>query len=103
MSGGLEALMAFLLLLAMQAAAPPNEVALYRCLDGTRFTLSASPGEAIVRFVDGMYRMRRRSSAIAEKYASETATLYLDGEFAAFVAEDRPLPGCHRVQPAKRG
>ena len=90
--------MGFLLLLSAQLLAPPGGIHLYRCLDGTPFTLSLSPREAIVRFADGSYRLPRRSSGIAVKYASETATLYLDGDFAAFVAEDRPLPGCTRVR-----
>ena len=74
----------------------------YVCLDNSRFTLSTSDEMAIVRFKDGEYRLPRRKSAIAIKYATEQATLYLDGEFAAFVADDRPLPGCHRVEAAKR-
>ncbi len=97
--------MAFLSLLVLLALAPstlPAPVA-YRCLDDTTFLLSASPTMAIIRFADGEYRLPRRSSPLAIKYASGTATLYLDGEFAAFIADDRPLPGCYRVQPGKRG
>jgi len=90
--------MAFTLLLAALAASPPT----YRCLDGTMFTLSASPSVAIVRFKDQEYRMQRRPSGIAIKYQSKMATLYLDGDFAAFVAEDRPLPGCTKVAKARQ-
>ena len=89
-------------LLAAQVAAPPNQAVHYRCLDDTTFTLTASPVMAIVRFKDGEYRLPRRSSGIAIKYASPTATLYLDGDFAAFVADDRPLPGCVRVKSGER-
>ena len=74
----------------------------YVCLDNTTFTLSTSDTTAIVRFRDGEYRLPRRQSSIAIKYATEEATLYLDGEFAAFATNDRPLPGCHKVEPAKR-
>jgi hypothetical protein len=94
--------MGFLYLFAAHLLAPPGDITLYRCLDGTMFTLSISPTQAIVRFADGIYRLPRRSSAIAVKYASEAATLYLDDEFAAFVAEDRPLPGCSKVPESRR-
>ena len=82
------------------SASPPFST--YVCLDDSVFTLSASDEMAIVRFKDGEYRLPRRQSALATKYATEQATLYLDGEFAAFVADDRPLPGCHKLESAKR-
>ena len=91
-----------IILLVLAPAAGAAE-AVYRCLDDTTFTLVASPNLAIVRFSDGEYRLPRRSSALAVKYATETATLYLDGDFAAFVADDRPLPGCMRLHPSERG
>ena len=74
----------------------------YVCLDNSVFTLSLSDQMAIVRFRDGEYRLPRRGSAIAIKYATDQATLYLDGEFAAFVADDRPLPGCHKQGAGER-
>jgi hypothetical protein len=89
--------MAFLFFLAAQLAASPQAVT-YRCLDDTMFTMRASPTLAIVRFKDREYRLPRRPSGLATKYATKTETLYLDGDFAAFVAEDRPLPGCTRVE-----
>ena len=95
--------MAFLMFLFPLASLPAPEAVAYQCLDDSRFTLIASSELAIVRFADGEYRLPRRSSALAVKYATETATLYLDGDFAAFVAEDRPLPGCHKVKPGERG
>ena len=90
--------MAFLSLVVAIALGPtpPSSPVAYQCLD-SGFTLIASPSLAIVRFPDRDYRLPRRSSALAVKYASESATLYLDGDFAAFVADDRPLPGCIRV------
>lgn len=86
--------------LTILAVAPINPVnfSTYMCLDSTMFNLSTSNEIAIVRFQDGEYRLPRRSSAISIKYASKEATLYLDGEFAAFVANDRPLPGCHKLE-----
>jgi len=87
------------------AVAPINPVgySTYICLDDTVFTLSTSDEMAIVRFKDGEYRLQRRSSALAIKYASKQATLFLDGEFAAFVADDRPLPGCYKLEEGERG
>lgn len=79
----------------------PAEVSTYVCLDDTVFTLSASDEMAIVRFKDGEYRLPRRQSAIAIKYATKEATLYLDGKFAAFAANDRPLPGCYKLEPGE--
>jgi hypothetical protein len=95
------ALLALLGLIALAPAASPAvaESRVYRCLDETSFTLTLSQDQAIVRFKDGEYRLPRKPSAIAVKYATATATLYLDGDFAAFVADDRPLPGCTRVKP----
>jgi hypothetical protein len=95
--------LAFLLFLAMVAESPPPAAVDYRCLDDSKFTLIASPTLAIVRFADGEYRLPRRPSSLAVKYASKAATLYLDGDFAAFIANDRPLPGCHREKAATEG
>lgn len=90
--------------LTVVAVAPiyPIPFSTYVCLDNTVFTLSSSNEMAIVRFRDGEYRLPRRRSAIAIKYATDKATLYLDGEFAAFVADDRPLPGCHKLESNER-
>lgn len=84
------------------ALASPANLSTYVCLDNTMFTLSVSDTLAIVRFRDGEYRLPRRQSSIAVKYATEEATLYLDGDFAAFATNERPLPGCHKVDPGKR-
>ena len=75
----------------------------YVCLDESVFTLSTSDEMAIVRFEDAEYRLPRRRSSIAVKYATEQATLYLDGDFAAFVSDDRWPPGCRRVVEGERG
>ena len=91
---------AWLTVLAI-ALTEPVEISTYICLDNSVFTLSRSEETAIVRFMDGEYRLSRRNSDLATKYASTEATLYLDGEFAAFVAIDRPLPGCYMLKPAE--
>ena len=92
--------MAFWLFILSALQAPDVRVLEYRCLDDTSFVLRLSAELAVVEFPDAEYRLPRRSSNIAVKYATEEATLYLDGDFAAFVAEDRPLPGCVIVPPA---
>ena len=94
--------MKFWLTIAAASINPAN-FSTYLCLDDSIFTLSTSDEIAIVRFQDGEYRLPRRSSAFAIKYASKEATLYLDGEFAAFVADDRPLPGCYKLESGERG
>lgn len=94
--------MALWLFILSALAAPATETRNYRCLDDTRFVLHLSKDVAIVEFPDGKYRLPRRSSNLAPKYATEQATLYLDGDFAAFIAEDRPLPGCILVRSGER-
>ena len=95
--------MAFMMFLLALAPSPTPEAVAYQCLDDSRFMLIAAPELAIVRFPDREYRLPRRSSALAVKYATRTATLYLDGDFAAFITNDRPLPGCYKVKPGERG
>ena len=53
----------------------PVEFSTYICLDDTVFTLSTSDVMAIVRFKDGEYRLPRRRSALAIKYATEDLSL----------------------------
>jgi len=95
--------MAWWLAVALLAPAEFARPVDYLCLDDSRFTLIASPKVAVIRFPDRDYVLQRRRSALAVRYSSKEATLYLDGDFAAFVAEDRPLPGCTRVGPGERG
>lgn len=94
--------MEFPLTILAAALIAPVQFSTYVCLDNTVFTISTSDEMAIIRFKDGEYRLPRRRSSIAVKYATEVATLYLDGEFAAFVADDRPLPGCYKVKAGER-
>jgi hypothetical protein len=88
-----------MLAFAPASPSPAAETRAYKCLDDSTFTLILADGQAVVRFKNGEYRLPRKPSAIAVKYASAKATLYLDGDFAAFVADDRPLPGCSRMRP----
>jgi hypothetical protein len=93
--------MAWLIIVAVASISQP-QIATYQCLDDTVFTLSTTDEVAIVRFRDGEYRLPRRRSSIAIKYATEEATLYLDGDFAAFASNERPLPGCYKLGSDKR-
>ena len=88
---------------AVLLALAPSAPVAYRCLDDSKFTLTASPTLAVVRFTDRIYRLPRRPSSLAVKYESKLATLYLDGDFAAFIADDRPLPGCYRDKAVAGG
>ena len=90
--------MQFWPLLLLLTGAGSNEPVEYQCLDGTSFILVTTDQSAIVKFDNGEYRLGRRPSSLAIKYESNTATLYLDGDIAAFVADDRPLPGCHKFK-----
>ena len=92
-----------LLTLLAAALVAPAQVSTYSCLDDSVFTVTASDELATVKFEDREYRLPRRRSAIAVKYATEQATLYLDGDFAAFVSDDRWPPGCRRVVGGERG
>ena len=91
------------LTLLLAALIAPAQHSTYVCLDETVFTLSTSDEMAIVKFEDREFRLPRRRSAIAVKYATQQATLYLDGDFAAFVSDDRWPPGCRRVVGGERG
>ena len=91
------------LTLLLAALIAPAEVSTYVCLDESVFTISTSDEMAIVKFEDREFRLPRRRSAIAVKYATEQTTLYLDGDFAAFVSDDRWPPGCRRVVEGERG
>ena len=86
-----------LLTLLAAALVAPAQVSTYSCLDDSVFTVTALDEMATVTFEDREYRLPRRRSAIAVKYATEQTTLYLDGDFAAFVSDDRWPPGCRRV------
>lgn len=67
----------------------------FACASGAAFAVENSGTVAVVRFDDGSYRLQRRPSSIGEKFASPQATLIIDGDFAAFVAEDRlDVDGC---------
>lgn len=61
----------------------------YVCAPVQNFVVERSAGRAIVQFTNRSYDLKRKRSSIGKKYASETATLIVDGTSAIFVAEDR--------------
>lgn len=79
----------------------PHQLAEARfvCEDAVSFGVRRSATAATVSFGDGDYRLERKRSSIGERFASPGATLIIDGDFAAFVAEDRlGLDGCRSAQ-----
>jgi hypothetical protein len=80
---------------ATQATSIAGDETHFVCEQGGSFTVSRSGTTALVRFGDGGYRLERRRSSIGERFSSLGATLIIDGDFAAFVAEDRlDVSGC---------
>jgi hypothetical protein len=69
------------------AGSPETLRSTYVCSDGRSFTVVRDAQHATVQFADGRYRLVRRSSSIGPKYASNDATLLIDGDFAAFVTK----------------
>lgn len=70
----------------------------YMCDGAETFSVSHTADQAFVRFGDQTYRLKRRPSSIGERFTSVGATLILDGDFAAFTADDRlRLGGCRAL------
>ena len=69
----------------------------FKCMDGSGLTVRYQQQTATV-LVDGRsYELLRKPSNIGERFTSPLATLIIDGEFAAFVADDlHDLKGCTR-------
>lgn len=59
----------------------------YRCVDGRTFTVQRGEETAEVGYFNERYRLPRRPSRLGIRYATEDATLIIDGDFAAFVTE----------------
>lgn len=94
------------ILLASCATAPPIRAEAadrhFQC-ESSDFSVEQRGTAAVVRFGDGSYRLERKPSSIGERFASDDATLIIDGDFAAFVAEDRlDLDGCQAAASIAR-
>jgi membrane-bound inhibitor of C-type lysozyme len=71
-----------------QSAAEAKRPSLYRCADGRTFTVDQQQGAAEVTYYDEHFRLPRRSSGVGARYATQDATLIIDGDMAAFVTEN---------------
>ena len=72
---------------------------MFGCRDGSTLTVYYQPHSATL-LVDGQtYALRRKPSNVGKHFAARQATLIIDGDFAAFVADDlNHLRGC-RLAP----
>jgi hypothetical protein len=61
--------------------------ATYRCAGERFFTVDRTSSNAIVHYAERRFELARRPSSVGQKYASTSATLIVDGDFAVFVAD----------------
>lgn len=69
------------------AAVSPGAIR-YECMPAAQLVVASSETTASVRFGDRAYELQRRPSSLGRKYASELATLIIDGSSAVFISED---------------
>ena len=68
-------------------AASSAKVQVFHCAAGRTLVVHQAADVALVDYEGRQFELARRPSALAEKYSSGEATLFIDREFAAFVAE----------------
>jgi hypothetical protein len=68
----------------------------FRCRDGSELTVRYYQGQTATVLAGGhSYALRLKPSNVGKRFASRQATLIIDGDFAAFVADDLDnLGGC---------
>jgi membrane-bound inhibitor of C-type lysozyme len=70
----------------------------YACHGGERFSVIPSGTAATLNYEGKSYVLPKRQSGIGDRYANESATLILDGDFAAFVTPElHQLDACRKV------
>jgi hypothetical protein len=69
-----------------KAAAAP-QVTRYRCAQDQVFTVNRDAEAAVVTYANEEYALSRKPSSIGLRYASDSATLIIDDDYAAFVTE----------------
>jgi hypothetical protein len=70
----------------------------YRCAGGRTFDVIRSGQIAIVRLGERIYNLQAKPGSVGERYTDRQATLIIDGDFAAFVANDETqLSECRQV------
>ena len=74
-----------------------DSAAVFQCRDGSQLTVNYENRSATVLAGGHSYELVRKPSGVGERFASSRATLIIDGNFAAFVADELPrLRGCTR-------
>lgn len=70
----------------------------YQCSGGRTFDVIRSGQVAIVRLGERTYNLQAKPGSLGERYTDGRATLIIDGDFAAFVANDEmQLSRCRQV------
>jgi len=93
MRGELAVLLAAMLsTLAGPAPASSNAISAshfttFQCIDGRAFDVLFANSTARVHFAGSEYFLQQRRSSLGTKFVSPTATLIVDGEYAAFVPD----------------
>lgn len=70
---------------SVQGDAEPRRQVTYRCGDGRSFKVEQAGQIATVEYAGTRFQLRRRTSSIGARFASEHATLIVDGDSAVFV------------------
>ena len=65
----------------------------YSCANGGGFTIRLSDGAAVVRAGQSVHVLPRKPSSLGQRFASPTATLIVDGNFAALIGKNLPRFG----------
>ncbi len=83
-------IISFALTLAAPAFAEDRTPQQFVCKDGTTFAVVVSDQIADVRFSPTEdYRLRSKPFSLGQRFVSPSATLIIDGRFAAFVTSER--------------
>ena len=79
-----------ILAFSMPATAGEQTSQQFICHDGTAFSVAVGKEGADVTFSQSEhYRLRSKPFSIGKRFVSSTATLIIDGSFAAFVSSER--------------
>ena len=75
---------------SVPATAYEQTLRTFKCDGGTSFSVAVADEIADVTFSQSEhYRLRSKPFSIGERFISSTATLIIDGSFAAFVSNER--------------
>ena len=64
-----------------------RDVLHYHCAGGESFTVARNRSSASVSIAGRTYQLTRKPSSLGQQFRSPTATLIVDGSFAAFATE----------------